>query len=171
VWSEIPAAADIVADQASYAIPVPAGGQAVKLLEVYVDGQKITPKTPDQLAEQYANWITKTGTAEHYTQLNPDNLLLVPIPDAGITGGLVVRGTFKPARTATELPDLLFNDYADDITNGAVAALCAWPQKPWTNPKLAAVRAGLFQAGIDKTKTRVAKSFARAPTRVRLRTF
>jgi hypothetical protein len=170
-WKAVMDPVDIVAETATYAIPTPTGAQCVIVEEVYYDGIEITPKTPDQLKEHYPNWLTKTGTPQFYTQLDPDNLTLSPIPEDALADGLVVRGTFAPARTATVVPDLLFNQYVDAIADGAIAELCATPGKPWTNPETAAYRAGLFQRAIDSTKAQVAKAFTRAPNRVRLRTF
>lgn len=171
VWKAILSPIDIVAETATYAIPAPAGSQCVVVEEVYYDGTQITPKTPDQLKEQYANWMTKAGVPQFYFQLDPDNITLSPIPENALADGLVIRGALKPILSATTLPDMLFNQYADPIASGAIAALCAAPGKPWTNPEVAAFRAQLFQEAIDKTKTKVSKAFVRAPNRVRLRTF
>ena len=55
--------------------------------------------------------------------------------------------SLKPLRSATDLPDILYNDCYQTIAAGAKAKLMVMPEKPWTNPQLASVHAGIFDTG------------------------
>ncbi|EKN4181150.1 hypothetical protein ABF231_003388 [Yersinia ruckeri] len=41
----------------------------------------------------------------------------------------------EPQRSVSEIPDVLVDDYADVIANGALADLFLMPGKPWTDPQ------------------------------------
>lgn len=55
--------------------------------------------------------------------------------------------SLKPLRSATELPDILYNDWYQTIAAGAKAKLMVMPEKPWTNLKVAGLHGSLFENG------------------------
>lgn len=168
VWKVVQAGVDVVAGTASYAVPCPTGGKLALIQEAYFDGKPIKPKTPDDLRTYYgANWQAATGTPQWFTQLDPDNVILVPIPTADLTEGLVIEGVYKPARAAITVPDFLFERYADVIGHGAAAFLLATPKNVWFNAQAAAIQQDLFESGTAHARSEAAKGFGRARQRVR----
>ncbi len=74
--------------------------------------------------------------------------------------------SLKPLRSATELPDILYNDWYQTIAAGAKAKLMVMPEKPWTNPKFAGLHSGVFE---DGAKSAMRKAFAKnMPTEKRI---
>jgi hypothetical protein len=166
VWRAVMPAVTIVGGTASYAIPVPTGGQVVTIESAKFNGDRIDPVSLDALEAGYPDWQTETSAeVQRYVQLDPDNLILHPVPLSSLTGGLVITASFKPTRTATTLPDLLFNEYADAIAAGALGLILAAQGKPWSNPQLAGYYSNQFGMAIGSASIQAAKSFTRTPLR------
>jgi len=62
-------------------------------------------------------------------------------------GGLVVWAYLQPEKTATTLPDVLWNDHEDAISNGARCRLLRLPGRSWSNPELAGYYQREFEFG------------------------
>lgn len=67
---------------------------------------------------------------------------------------MAVYVSLKPLRSATALPDFLFNDWFQPIAAGAKAKLMVMPEKPWTNPKAFGVHAQVFESGVGSAMQR-----------------
>jgi hypothetical protein len=171
VWKNTPAAINVVSGTATYAISVPSGGQVVKLEALYHNGERLDPMTTRDLEGLYTDWTTETGTPLYYTQSVPTSVILVPEPDTSITSGLRFQGVYKPTRTATTVEDFLYNDYAEEISAGAVARLLATHGKTWTNPDYAPAFMNKFMGGIGLAKIRASKNFTTQSLRVCNRPF
>lgn len=160
-------AIDVVAGTAEYdlAAALTAGVPHV-IDEAYHNHQKILARSPDQMREEYQEWATATGTPLYYTTLTPGTVRLAPIPAASLADGLTARITVKPSRSATELPDWLFEEYVDVIASGAIAVLKGNQGLPCFDAQAAMIHAELAGAGTRKAMTRIAKGLTRAPQRV-----
>lgn len=167
LWKEVQTA-PVVAGQADYGITPPDGAVLQVLDEVYHNRIRLLPRSVDQLRDEYEDWLIASGTPLFYTQLEPDTLRLVPIPAMSLAAGLTYRASYKPERTTTTVPDWLYEQYADAIGFGAIAALRANPNLPCYEAGAAQWYGERFQAGIQKTQTRIAKGFVRAPIRSRV---
>lgn len=170
VWQTVPSTStlDVVANQSAYAVPVPAEGNSAMVLELWLDGRLLTPLSHQDLQGRFGvNWLTVTGSPIHYTQFDQDAVILVPKPVAGLTGGLLLRACFKPARTAATLPAILFNQYVEGVAAGAVLRLLLTPGKPWTQPELAGPNAEQYNAEINRAMADSAHGFVRSRLRNR----
>jgi hypothetical protein len=88
---------------------------------------------------------------------------LVPIPDETIADGLTdIRAAVMPLRGVTEVGDILFDDYEEDIGHGALARILRIPQRTWTNPEMSIFYDGLFKAAISSAKVRSRMSYGNA---------
>jgi hypothetical protein len=63
-----------------------------------------------------------------------------------------IRLFLVPVRTATSIPDQLYHEYFDALTQGALAHLMLMPNKEWTNPQLAVGYQGDFMYYITQAK-------------------
>lgn len=167
VWKAIMPGMDVEAGVAEYAVPCPTDAALALVEQVWVDGVEIPPATVDAVAAGYENWITEEGTPLCYVQLAPDVLTLVPKPTVDAVESLVIRGCFKPSRSAATVPDFLFERYAETIGFGAAANLLNTPGRPWFDPKSAAACMVRYEAGLDRAIAEAGKSFGRAKNRVR----
>lgn len=165
VWQSIMPAIGVTALTAEYAVPVPTDANSVMVMELYFRGSRLPPKYPDQLKDTMHNWFDQTGEPRWFTQLDQDNVRLIPIPAATESAVLRMRTAFKPTHEATTLPDILWTQYRNEIAQGAMGRLMLTPDKPWTNVELGAALLQQFDSAVSKAKVDAAKGFSRAPLR------
>lgn len=165
-WKET-GSINVKASRASYEVPVPDGANLMVIEKVYYNGVRIDPCAPDALDDRYQNWTVMTGDPEVFTQLSPANLTLVPCPVTDLLKGLKFRACYQPDRTATEVPDWLFQQYATAIAKGAVAILASKKGLPCYDEGLSAARRDEFLLTANTAKHKADKGFTRAPRRVK----
>lgn len=134
VWSLQHPAVDVADGIAAYNVIVPAGGQVIRLEAVHYNGAPLAPSDP-AWGVQYAGgsppftfWLESASPA-------PAPVLTV---NDTILGTLEFRAIYAPHKTATEIPDFLYDEYEEGVAAGAVAQLLAIPGKGWTDPRHAA---------------------------------
>jgi len=163
-WKRIDSVS-VRAGRGEYEIPLEDEAIVVTIEEAIFNNQPLRPEALDALKSEWRDWISQTGTPLLFTQLDPDTLRLVPIPEADQPKGLTLRICYKPDRTAKNVPDWLFQRYAEVIAAGAIARLTAINSLPCFSPGLSAVFGQSFQEGINKALHEADKSFTRAPRR------
>jgi len=162
------AAVNVVAATGSYALVSsdPTNFDVMKVMELYVDGEELDPKTRDELKRYYRQrWQSLTGTPEFFTQYDASNVVLVPIPDTSITAGLEITAALVPALGATGLVDVVFDDWAENIADGIKGKMMLQKNKPWSDPNLGAAAWGKYLEARDQAKSNSAKNFARTRRR------
>lgn len=65
---------------------------------------------------------------------------------------VVIMGTFKPVDKATQLPQVLIDDWSDTIADGASYYLCLQQGRPWSNGELATYYKAEFIEGYRRAK-------------------
>lgn len=122
------------------------------IFNVWYDGEKLTPRNGDYLADKYDYWPEEEGTPVHYLQERTDTLTLIPMPSEDLTGAITAKVALRTTLSSTGIPDDLYADYRDAIAKGALARLMRMPKKPWTNFDLAGAYGQAFQDAIDEAK-------------------
>lgn len=164
VW-KVKGSVSVRAGVADYEIPADDGGITVVIEEAVLNGHVLRPTAPDALKQEWPNWMAATGTPVRYTQLDPDNLTLVPIPVIDQPDGLKLRCCYKPDRAARSVPEFIFQQYAEVIAHGALARLLMTNPLHAANPKAAGYHQQQFDAGVYKALHEADKGFTRAPRR------
>ena len=97
--------------------------------------------------------LLSAGTPGGILLSDPSHAKLYPSPS---TAGLIVlmELVMRPARTASGVPDDVFEDYSDDIAAKAKALLMMSPRKPYTDVNAAAVNNGAFELAIANAAVR-----------------
>jgi hypothetical protein len=168
VWKAIETL-NVRANRGEYEIPVDSEAVVVAIEEAIFNGSTLRPEALDVLKTEWRDWITQTGSPILFTQLDPDNLRLVPVPNADYPKGLTLRITYKPDRTAKSVPDWLFQQYAEVIAAGAIGRLTGTRAFACFDPAVSGYYLQLFAAGADKALHEADKSFTRAPRRTKAR--
>lgn len=139
-------AVDVVATQATYAFVPPAGTVVTEILDAWYDDVPLDPKGRDDLGNINSNWREWDGPRPIYiTQDDERNARLAPIPSVSLTGGLKMLVALKPTIAATEIEDRIYEEYREEIADGALARLYISPKKPFTDLALAAAKAQMFR--------------------------
>jgi hypothetical protein len=162
----------ILEDVSDYSFDLPEDTTLARILELYVDDVEMTPKSTDDLRAMYGtNWRTQTGSPHYYTQLNTDEVVLVPQPTATVVDDLKMTVVLKPTRTSTTVDDSVFEWWAETIAAGALMRLLSTAGQPWSNPTDAAARERTFRLGMSEAKRRRQASLTRGPLQVQMRRF
>ena len=77
----------------------------------------------------------------------------------------------KPTRAATDLPDILYNDWSEAIESKAKAELMLMPGRKWTNPQIAMINQGKYRHGLGEAKIKARKTNNQSQLMVRQRSF
>jgi len=148
-----------------FTFEIPAHTEALRLVEAWVDGDKLAEIAEEDLASE-SSWWTQTGAPVGFVRTGPDSYRLWPMPSAAVD---VQRPkiAIMPALGATEAGDVLYDRYGSQIARGAAAQLMLMPAKPWSNPKLAGVYEQQFQAAVDRASFDQATNFGNRALRTR----
>lgn len=153
-----------VADTPDYALTLPANTVLVDVVKCLynADGLPIVPKSEAQLDAQYAGWRQwKASRPSFYYLPDLSTIRLVAMPSQAEANAVTAKLAVKPIQAATEFDTELYDQYADALAAGAMARLMLMPQQQWTNPKLAAIHGGMYEAQVGKTQKRVFKNNTR----------
>ena len=152
---------------ADYELELPDNTALVKVLDVWFNGDRLTPVGPDQLADEYGDWATQTGTPRFYTQESPAAvILLVPKPEVADADAITAKLAVRPSRTATGMDADVLDKYFEAIACGAKAHLFSMANKPWSDVSAANLNRALFEGAKGAANVAASKGHVRAPKRV-----
>lgn len=164
----------VIAGSIDYDLEPPDGQLVSKILRVWYKSTELPPVAPDNVdaAEAYNRLFSGANTdraePKSFFQKDDVTLSVYPIPKDTVPNGLTIRAALKPTRSAEEFEDVLFQDYAEVIANGAKYRLLSMASKPWTNGPAANVALALFNSGINVARQRGSRGGTRANVRIRL---
>jgi hypothetical protein len=117
-------------------------------------------KTRDELDRENVDWESEGGTSPSaWTINNSGEAIIIPIPSATVTTGLLIRAIIVPDTTLTALPDFLFYEFEEAFKAGVLAQLMKQPGKDWTNIQMSVFYATAFGAALQNAKSRAEASF------------
>jgi hypothetical protein len=114
-------------------IDLPAGYKVVRTLKVWIDGSEVGAATEGQIesplmvVDSISNVDPYTGTPFCYSEVLPGTIRLFPATIETCT--LNARVALKPARGSKTVDDLLFENWAEAISDGALLRLFAMPER------------------------------------------
>lgn len=112
------------------------------------------------LLDQEANTYTLPNII---SQIDYNSVTLVP----RASGKLRISMFLTPSYDAKSCPDNLFNNFASTIADGALSDILMIPEQPYTNPNLAALKGGIFNAECDRNFALNIRGQQRAPARAK----
>lgn len=139
--------------------PVPPSGTVIaEVREVRHDGQRLMPKTIQQLdAGLGAGWRTvQAEKADWYIRPDAARIRIVYAPSKA--GALECDVTLAPSAMSTSLDDTVIEENFEAIVAGAKYRLLTMNGKPWYNPQLAAKYLSDFNRAIGNVSARVKRS-------------
>ncbi len=114
------------------------------------EDEPLNPRTIRDLDVERPLWRTETGTPYEITEVDWGTVRIVPIPED--EGTLSLQLVLEPASEAVTLPDFLNAQWLPALSSGALSTLLLIPDKPFTNPNLAAIHAGTFNEALATAK-------------------
>lgn len=89
---------------------------------------------------------------------NKTNIRIYPFDSDPLLSMMVA---FKTLPDATEVPEILVDDYRETICHGVFARMMTQPGKPWTDPNLALFHKGEYNRGIGEANLKWFKNNGR----------
>lgn len=164
----------VIANTADYDLEPPTGQLVTKIMRAWYNNVMLDPVAPDNVlyAEIYNTLYTGANPIKsdprNFIQKDERSITVYPMPKATATNALTLRVAYKPTRNATSFEDVLFEDYAEVIANGAKYRLMGMSGKPWTNGPGAATALALFNNGLNVARQRASRGSSRADVRIKL---
>lgn len=124
-------------------------------------------QTTSEMLDAYSypvSWRDVEGAPVVYLFRQPDEIILAPIPDEELEVELECGATIS--RDAMEVPEILYEDYANVIADGALAKALCMAGQTWSDDKLGATYAQSFQAGVNKARLDASKDYTKAGGRI-----
>lgn len=151
-------AVSVVAGVSEYQFEPPVDTDVVSIVLANMDGDIL-----DVLSQKMANYRFPrhreyNGRPVGIFRMDNSNFRLYPAPDTGIVSGLYLTVALKPTRTATSLPDKLYEEFKDAMVFGTAYRLMSMPNKDWTNDGKAAYYRALFDEQISMAKREATRS-------------
>jgi hypothetical protein len=151
-------------------IDVPQYMQLVDVLSVQYKGDWLKLVPTNEAPNQFYQPGSGSPRAAWMADVTLPELTLYPTPNTTEANVVFVRAAYAPTRGASQLADVLFEDWVEPIAFGAVARLQAQPGTEFTNPSAAAYRAA-FDRGIAQAKVRTHRGRVVVSQRVTPRAF
>jgi hypothetical protein len=161
---------DIIANQAVYdlTLDVPTDTTVARVQSAWIYDLPLIPKTEDELRQIYNfDWRQQVGRPMYYTQYDPNNITLVPIPTVATSQTLALLLVLRPTRASTTVDDTIYERWLDVIAAGAKSRLYEIPGVQSENLQLAGSYKAIFNAGVDKAIAERTRGLTRRAMRVR----
>lgn len=139
VWQEPLIRQNTVAGQDRYSL-IATYGQPLSVLHLRINGMAIWDRRKHFNA-RYSRYHPPFRVSQ-----NVDTLTLTrdEVPSDTQAGGFQVLAVLQPRVNDALVPDVLFNQFADEIRQGTLSRLMLMAGKPWSNPQLGAFYAGEY---------------------------
>jgi hypothetical protein len=167
-----------IPDTINYTLTPPTEQLVHMVLSAWFKGALMEPVASQEVLNIQGFTTTVTGY-EHlfrgdptqYYWTAPSTLCVFPIPDETDADSILVRAATKPARSATQLEDALFNDWAEALAAGTLARLHATKDQAWSSADRALQRSREFRQFVQRARIEGATGRARTTLHVKLRSF
>lgn len=168
----------IYVGQIDYTMDLPSGTQAHLIIEAWLNSQRLGLfKTGDVISRpelynmSFDGAATNIGAPSAIKQAADNSFKLDAASSVRLVNALTLTVSTKPTRKSVRVDSILFNDYAYEIGQGAIARLQKIPGKPWSNAPAAMGSEEIYIRARTDARIRAEASFSQAETRVRPRKF
>lgn len=107
-------------------------------------------RTTDELDDMSPGWRGLVGIPQYFVQHGQFGIVLDRLPRETKRNVLAATLALKPTNTANSLPDVLYIDWKEEISNGARSRLMIDTNRQWSNPERAAIADREFSNGIQR---------------------
>lgn len=165
VWKHLPDPMDVTAGEAVYDLEPLPGTDVAMVMNVALDGYKLDPQAVDWLDSNNPGWRTTTSAPKWFTQVDTEQLMLAPVPDATVAGGLTATLALQPNQSSTGFPAWIANQHMYALADGAIARLMLMPGKPWTDLQNGQDHRVKFEAAMANARANAVFGLGRASLR------
>jgi hypothetical protein len=110
--------------------------------------------------------VYNTPTTAYFKTPSGSTFSVYPIPAEDAANAFTVKASFAPTRAASQLPDILFDDWVEGIAAGAIAILQSTPAQSYTSPTAGTYRM-VFNDAMLRARSEARKGRVMASTRAK----
>lgn len=168
---------DTVAGVLEYEFVPPRYQMVIMPVGVWFKTQKLEAVPADAIRSVQAYNINVPGHTElegdprQYFWTAANTIGVYPVPKETVAASLTVRVALKPTRSATQLENVLFDDWVDVLVAGTLARLHAMKDQTWASSERGLLRGREFRAGLQRARMESSVGRVRASLSVRMRGF
>lgn len=166
IWQYLPDPIDVTAGEAYYDLEPEMGSDVTTVMDVAHNGVPLVAKSIMWLDKNLPGWRTTQGLPKYYTQTDTDQIILAPVPDTSIAGGLTMTLALQPNQASQGMPKWIVTQYLYTLAAGAMSRLMLMPNKPWTDLQLGAMHGQNFAGSIANARANTLAALGRAEHRV-----
>jgi len=160
---------------ASYDIDLPTNQKVVQVQRAWYGSRELIAAPASQVSAVAAYVSDPSDPLDqepvYFHEATPGSINLYPTPGAEANANLVFRVSTKPARSATSMENVLFEDWAETLVAGALRRLHGTPDTPFFSDGAAARQHALFQLGISRARSEALRGRVRTSISVAPRKF
>ncbi len=138
---------------AEYTLPTPTDARVASLVSLYVNRYKLQQNNVDNMSSRRLQWNDIKGAPVYYLEDGQGGYRLTPVPDVELPTSAIVA--YAPTRTSAELPDVVFERWAEVIAAGAMSRLHSQMGQPYFNGDMARLRLREYSIGVAKAQAEV----------------
>jgi len=128
----------ILVGEDSYSLSPPVGNEVLDIKRVYLDGIDI-PLYREDSGLVKINSSSEGESIIYYTWKPQDTIVTHPIPSTLLDNTLDVDYSYQPLRTATTIPDEVFDRWAECLAAKVKSILMRQAGKSWSNPEFVGI--------------------------------
>lgn len=162
---------DVVADQPTYSFEAAPQQNAHRLVRAFYKANALPIAPLDAVLEANAllgedadDPVTGRPQAAFLRSPSSCDIGVYPVPTSADTGYFVFVAAFSPVRNATQLADVLFDNWLDPVAARAVTKLKMLPGQLFSGPSLDMER--VYAAGVARARVEARKARVRSSLRV-----
>lgn len=164
----------VSADVASYSVDIPSSQRVTLVQHAWYGNRELKPAP----SEIISNAKFYNGTASgpdavpaYFYEGAVGEVQVYPIPGSLANQSLVFRVATKPSRSATQVENVLYEDWAEAIVAGARERLHAIPDVPFSSANAMATAMALFNQGISRARSEAQRGRIRGSISAQPRSF
>jgi hypothetical protein len=154
-----------------YPYDPPTNTEVHAFLNPTVNGEPMVSVTLEELQDRFPKWpdfaTSEYNQPRYIAQLDADNFIVAPTPDAVTTYEVRMVIVLKPLRTAVEMDTTAFDELETIIMHSALQNLLILPERTWSDRELAAYHAKQFLHKATERRARANLGAARNSLRVK----
>lgn len=159
LWKHEADPTTIRAGYARYTFAPEAGSRVVEPVYVSLKQKPLLATSLAQLDDTTPGWRERQDKEPGaYYMDTEDSIRLVGIPSEDMEDALEVHVALKPERSAKEVPDFIYEDWAEIIAHGALAKLHAMSSRTWADPNVVNFHYRKYRRGLSRARSKALRS-------------
>lgn len=159
LWKHEAEPTSVRAGYARYTFAPEDGTRVVEPVYVSLDKMPLEATSLSLLDLNSPGWRDRVDTTPTaYYMDTDDSIRLVGIPAEDMDDALEVHVALKPLRSSKEIPDFLFEDWAEIIAHGTLAKLHAMSNRTWADPSVVNYHYRKYRRGLSRGRSKALRS-------------